>query len=103
MGRHCGHLALMASIAVGADWVFIPECPPDTEDWETTLCEMLARRPKNEKYCLVIVSEGATDRVRRPIEARYLKSILEQRLGHDTRVTTLGHVQRGGAATSTSF
>ena len=48
-------------------------------------------------YSLVILAEGATDRVRRPIESAYLKHILSERLGHDTRVTCLGHVQRGGA------
>ena len=45
----------------------------------------------------MILAEGATDRVRRPIESAYLKHILSERLGHDTRVTCLGHVQRGGA------
>lgn len=97
MGRHCGWLALMASVAVGADWVFIPECPPDVEDWESALCDGLAARRKQTNYSLVILAEGATDRVRRPIESAYLKAILSERLGHDTRVTCLGHVQRGGA------
>lgn len=97
MGRNCGYLALMAAIAVGADWVFIPERPPDVEDWESSLCEALVERRKQSNYVIVILAEGATDRVRRPIESSYLKSILSQRLGHDTRVTCLGHVQRGGS------
>ena len=97
MGRNCGYLALMAAIAVGADWVFIPERPPDVEDWESVLCRSLEERRKQSNYVIVILAEGATDRVRRPIESSYLKSILSQRLGHDTRVTCLGHVQRGGA------
>lgn len=97
MGRNCGWLALNAAIAVGADWVFIPEVPPVAEDWETELCNTLEARRKHSKYAIVIVAEGATDRVRRPIEAEYLRSVLSQRLGHDTRVTRLGHVQRGGS------
>lgn len=48
----------------------------------------------------MIVAEGATDRVRRPIESQYLRTILSDRLGHDTRVTCLGHVQRGGEASA---
>ena len=97
MGRNCGYLAISAAVAVGADWVFVPESPPEMEDWESALCESLEARRKECNYTLVIVSEGATDRVRRPIEATYIKDVLTKRLGHDTRITTLGHVQRGGA------
>uniref|UniRef100_A0A8K9V4U7 6-phosphofructokinase n=1 Tax=Oncorhynchus mykiss TaxID=8022 RepID=A0A8K9V4U7_ONCMY len=41
MGRHCGYLALVTALACGADWVFIPEMPPD-EGWEGHLCRRLA-------------------------------------------------------------
>lgn len=41
MGRHCGWLALLAGIATGADFVFIPESPPKTEDWESEMCDLL--------------------------------------------------------------
>jgi 6-phosphofructokinase 1 len=34
MGRNCGYLALMGALAGGADWVLIPESPPDTDDWD---------------------------------------------------------------------
>ena len=40
MGRHCGYLALMSAIAGGADYVLIPENPPDP-GWEDDLCELL--------------------------------------------------------------
>ena len=50
MGRNCGYLALMAAIAVGADWVFIPEVPPQCEDWERELCETLENRQRHSKY-----------------------------------------------------
>jgi 6-phosphofructokinase 1 len=45
---------------------------------------------------IIIVSEGAIDRHLKPIKADQVKKVLEERLGLDTRVTTLGHVQRGG-------
>ena len=41
MGRHCGYLALVAALACEADWVFIPEWPPE-EDWQTALCDKLS-------------------------------------------------------------
>ena len=41
MGRHCGWLALLAGIATGADFVFIPERPPRREDWASEMCDML--------------------------------------------------------------
>lgn len=42
MGRHCGWLALMAAISTGADWLFIPECPP-RDDWENNMCEIITQ------------------------------------------------------------
>ena len=41
MGRHCGYLALMASLATGANWVLIPERPPERDDWATLMCAVL--------------------------------------------------------------
>ena len=41
MGRHCGYLALVSSIASAADWLFIPEDPPE-DGWEEALCNKLA-------------------------------------------------------------
>jgi len=43
MGRNCGWLALWAAIAAGADWLFIPEAPPDYENWEQRMCDKLTR------------------------------------------------------------
>jgi 6-phosphofructokinase 1 len=42
MGRHCGWLALMASIATGADWLFIPEAPPEST-WIEEMCLTLKK------------------------------------------------------------
>ncbi|HNP71079.1 MAG TPA: 6-phosphofructokinase [Kouleothrix sp.] len=98
MGRHCGYLALMGALATGADWVLIPENPPNVDNWEATMCDVLrAGRENGRRDSIVIVAEGAQDRTGKPISSDYVKQVLEERLGEDTRVTILGHVQRGGA------
>ncbi|KAJ1667998.1 6-phosphofructokinase, alpha subunit [Coemansia sp. RSA 1813] len=98
MGRHCGWLALNAAISTGADYLFIPEAPPSRDDWETYMCKTLkASRDAGKRTSLVIMAEGALDKNLNPIKADYIKDILSTRLGYDTRVTILGHVQRGGA------
>ncbi len=101
MGRHCGYLALMGTIAGGADFVLIPESPPDVDNWEDVMCELMKEgRAAGRRDSIVIVAEGAQDRNGKPITADYVKQVLEQRLAEDTRVTILGHVQRGGAPTA---
>ena len=98
MGRHCGYLALMSAMASGADWVLIPESPPDVDDWEAKMCDALLHgREVGRRDIMVIVAEGATDRNGKPITTEHVKNVLETRLGEDARITVLGHVQRGGA------
>jgi 6-phosphofructokinase 1 len=97
MGRNCGYLALMSAIATGADWVLIPENPPE-DHWEDKMCQLLrAGREAGRRDSIVIVAEGMRDRRGNPIKSEYIKNVLEERLGEETRVTVLGHVQRGGA------
>ncbi|KAJ7773224.1 phosphofructokinase domain-containing protein [Mycena metata] len=97
MGRHCGWLALLAAVAGGADFLFIPEQPPKSQPWEDQMCETIHQhRSVGKRKTLVIVAEGAHDLDLNPIRAEYVKDILTDRLGLDTRVTTLGHTQRGG-------
>ncbi|CAO1630563.1 unnamed protein product [Sympodiomycopsis kandeliae] len=96
MGRHCGWLALMAGLATGADYCFIPEQPPKGV-WQEEMCEVLQKhRQVGKRKTIVIVAEGAIDRQLNPIKADAIKDVLSERLGLDTRVTTLGHTQRGG-------
>jgi 6-phosphofructokinase 1 len=98
MGRHCGYLALMGALATGANWVLIPESPPQVEDWEEEMCRTLkAGREIGRRHSIVIVAEGAQDRGGNPITSQYVKETLEKRLGVEARVTILGHVQRGGS------
>ncbi|ODQ68142.1 6-phosphofructokinase beta subunit [Nadsonia fulvescens var. elongata DSM 6958] len=99
MGRNCGWLALMAAIATGADYLFIPEKAPNAKEFGDKMCKIVARHRENGKRkTIVIVSEGAIDSDLKPVTANMVKDILVERLGLDTRVTTLGHVQRGGPA-----
>lgn len=98
MGRNCGYLALMGALATGADWVLIPESPPDIDDWEDVMCERLkAGRLAGRRDSIILLAEGAQDRNGNYIGSSYIQKVLEERLGEDVRVTILGHVQRGGA------
>ena len=98
MGRNCGYLALMGAMSGGADWVLIPESPPDVEDWEAKMCDVLRTgRQAGRRDSIVVVAEGAQDRRGNSITADYVRQVLEERMGEDARVTILGHVQRGGA------
>ncbi|KAF5371823.1 hypothetical protein D9615_009575 [Tricholomella constricta] len=97
MGRHCGWLALLAGVAGGADFIFIPEQPPKGMPWEDEMCAAIQHhRDIGKRKTIVIVAEGAIDIDLNPIKAEYVKDVLSDRLGLDTRVTTLGHTQRGG-------
>lgn len=96
MGRHCGYLALMGAIAGGADYVLIPENPPEP-GWEERMCALLrAGRTAGRRESIVVIAEGARDREGKPIASDYVRQVLEERLEEDARVTILGHVQRGG-------
>jgi 6-phosphofructokinase 1 len=98
MGRHCGYLALMGGLATGADWVLIPENPPEADEWEEVMCRSLeAGREIGRRHSMVIVAEGARDRYGNPITSDYVRRVLAERTGEDVRVTILGHVQRGGS------
>uniref|UniRef100_UPI003AAD673E ATP-dependent 6-phosphofructokinase, platelet type isoform X2 n=1 Tax=Centroberyx gerrardi TaxID=166262 RepID=UPI003AAD673E len=96
MGRHCGYLALVSALACGADWVLIPEMPPE-DGWEDKMCQKLsANRAGMKRLNIIIVAEGAIDHNNKPITTDYVKNLVVKCLGFDTRVTILGHVQRGG-------
>jgi len=97
MGRNCGYLALMGALSGGADWVIIPENPPKGDDWEDRMCETLQTgRQIGRRDSVIVVAEGAKDQNGNPITSEYVKKVLEDRLGEDTRITILGHFQRGG-------
>ena len=110
MGRNVGHIATWAGIAGGATYILVPEEPFDLDD----LCEALLRRHARGRYAsIVVVAEGARPRPgtlevdEPPMDAYGHKRLggiatviaaeVETRTGLETRVTILGHVQRGGS------
>ena len=116
MGRHTGWIAVMSGIAGGADAILIPEQPVTVE----AACDELRRRHERGKdFSIVVVSEGyeltyesgeqrsvlqeaETDQfghVRLGGVGEALARDIEERTGYETRVTVLGHVQRGGSPT----
>lgn len=100
MGRHCGWLALMAGVATGADFVFIPEKPRE-DNWREEMCAIIKKhRSLGKRKTIVIIAEGAHDKYSNKISPDMIKELLADPKGlHlDTRITTLGHVQRGGTA-----
>ncbi|KAM3725100.1 ATP-dependent 6-phosphofructokinase [Dirofilaria immitis] len=97
MGRHCGYLALVAALASEADFCFIPEWPVPV-DWPEVLCHKLqVMRNEGSRLNIIIVAEGALDRDGKAITAVQVQDVVKQKLHYDTRVTVLGHVQRGGS------
>ncbi len=100
MGRHCGWLALMAGISTGADYIFIPENPPK-EDWAKQMRSIVLKHRKlGKRKSVVIIAEGAHDFSLSKITPEMVRKILADDCKLDTRITTLGHVQRGGNACS---
>ena len=113
MGRHAGWIAVHAGMAGGADAILIPERPFDIEE----VCDHLRRRHDSGKnFSIVVVSEGAvpahgdgpsntgqTDafgHARLGGIAVQLEGQIEERTGYESRMTILGHVQRGGSPTA---
>lgn len=91
MGRDCGYLALMAGITGGAEVVVIPEVEAQPEQIAKELRNAYQR---GKAHAIAVVAEGAR------YNARTLSTYFQEhreRLGFELRVTTLGHVQRGGA------
>jgi 6-phosphofructokinase 1 len=100
MGRNCGYLALFAALATGADWVLIPEAPPDVDNWQNVLVERLKASAKaGRRDHIIIMAEGARDRDGNYIGSTDVQRVLEENIGEEVRVTVLGHVQRGGRPT----
>jgi phosphofructokinase-like protein len=114
MGRHAGWIAAHAGLAGGADAILVPERPFDIDE----VCESLRRRHATGRtFSIVVVSEGAQPRDGSGITtassatdafgharlggiAVELEREIEARTGFETRMTILGHVQRGGTPTA---
>ena len=91
MGRNCGYLALMAGITGGAEVIVIPEVETNPEE---VAAELRAAYERGKAHAIAVVAEGA--RFNAQALSAYFKEH-QERLGFELRMTTLGHVQRGGA------
>ncbi len=92
MGRACGYLAIQAGIITGAELVIIPETETPFDEVVTTVDDAYKR---GKSHCIIVVAEGAA------LNASALAQKIEElNLGFSTRVTVLGHVQRGGKPTA---
>jgi len=113
MGRHAGWIATLGGIAGGADAILIPEIPFDLDE----VCNSLKKRHQRGKtFSIVVVAEGAKFKEKTLImkEERLdefghvrlggigdiLGEEIEKRTGYETRVSILGHLQRGGTPTA---
>ena len=113
MGRHAGWIATYSGMAGGADVILVPERPFDLDE----ICASIQRRhDTGHTFSIVVVSEGATPKdggevaddqhtdafghVRLGGIAVQLERDIEQRTGYESRMTILGHVQRGGTPTA---
>jgi ATP-dependent phosphofructokinase / diphosphate-dependent phosphofructokinase len=116
MGRHTGWIAVTSGIAGGADVILIPEHPITVED---ACSEITRRHARGKTFSIVVVSEGyeltyASGERRQVTQEADLDEFghvrfggvghdlareIEERTGYETRVTVLGHVQRGGSPT----
>jgi 6-phosphofructokinase 1 len=109
MGRHAGWIAIHSGIAAGADVILIPELKMDLDE----ICDILKRRHARGKgFSIVVVAEGATFKAGQTVTqeekldsfghvrlggvGEILAAEIESRTGFETRVTVLGHIQRGG-------
>ncbi len=90
MGRESGYIALMSAIATGAEAAIIPEIPVDYDKLATRLLE---ERKRGKINCIVVVAEGVGG-------AMTVAKNLQDRIGYETRISILGHIQRGGSPTT---
>ncbi len=113
MGRHAGWIAIESGIAGGADVILIPEIPIDIEE----VCSLIMKRHKRGKtFSIVVVAEGAQFKEKDMITqeekldefghvrlggiGEQLAKEIEKRTKFETRVSVLGHIQRGGSPTA---
>ena len=113
MGRHAGWIAIHSGLASGADVILIPEIPIDLDE----VCDILKRRHARGKgFSIVVVAEGAEFKAGQVVTKEekldsfghvrlggigdILAVEIEKRTNFETRVTVLGHIQRGGSPTA---
>ncbi len=113
MGRHAGWIAVHAGIAGGADFILVPEIPIDLDE----VCKAIKKRhARGKTFSIIVIAEGAEFKAGETITqakkldafghvrlggiGESLADIIEKKTGFETRVTVLGHIQRGGSPTA---
>ena len=87
MGRHSGWIALTSGIAGGAEIILVPEVPFNLDN----ICyDLIKSRAKGKQYSIVVVAEGAGCAIE-------IGKYIQEKTALDTRVSVLGHIQRGGS------
>lgn len=90
MGRHCGDIALYSGLAGGAESIIVPEAPVSDED----VCKRLLQgRNRGKLHSIIMLAEGVGN-------SYELKKSIEDNTSIETKVTILGHIQRGGSPTA---
>ena len=87
MGRRCGDIALYAGICGGAEYILVPEVPYDIQKIAN---EIKANREKGKTANVIVLAEGAGNE-------NEIKTVVSVISGSDVKITTLGHIQRGGS------
>ncbi len=90
MGRNSGWIALACGLAGGAESILIPEYPVEMDD---VVARLKRGAERGKKHSLIVVAEGVGSGFE-------IGKQIKERTGFDTRVTVLGHIQRGGAPTA---
>jgi len=111
MGRYTGWIAVESGIAGGADIILIPEIPINIEK----VCKVLkSRHQRGKSFSIIVVSEGArvegysfkedgdvdTRKALLGNIGEFIADLIEDKTGYETRVSVLGHIQRGGTPTA---
>lgn len=86
MGRNCGYLALISAMTSGAEMCLIPEIPYDLKEYKSCFQKEIEL---GRDYFIAVVSEALEN-------AQELATWFEEELGFESRVSILGHIQRGG-------
>jgi len=89
MGRDCGYLALVSALTSGAEMCLIPEIPYNLEDYKRLF---IKQREAGRRYFIAVVSEALKN-------SEEISAWFEKEIHIESRVTVLGHIQRGGVPT----
>jgi 6-phosphofructokinase 1 len=89
MGRECGYLALVSALTSGAEMCLIPEIPYDLDNYKSCFQKQMQ---EGREYFIAVISEALKN-------SKDIAQWFEEEIGIESRITVLGHMQRGGNPT----